>query len=138
MLRWMKWIGLASVILLIVSCFIPWVYIETGNLTVSGIDADSIHFGKPGYFHLIMSFFFLVFSFTPRIWAKRSNLFVTAINLGYAVRNFYVISTCSGGECPEKKLGLYFMLLSSIIMLIAALFPDMQIPKTEKRINKDQ
>ncbi len=34
-MRWMKWIGLAAAILLIISCFIPWVFIESKNITVT-------------------------------------------------------------------------------------------------------
>jgi hypothetical protein len=131
-MRYMKWIGLAAGILLIVSCFTPWVFIESKNITISGIDATGTNFGKPGYFHFLMTGLFLLFSFIQRIWAKRTNLFVTAINLGWAVRNFFIIASCQGGECPEKKGGIYFMLLASILMLISSMFPDMKLPEEKK------
>jgi len=128
----MKWIGLAAAILLIVSCFTPWVVIESRNITVSGIDATGTNFGKPGYFHLLLTFFFLLCHFIPKIWAKRTNLLITALNLGWAIRNYFIITACLGGVCPEKKSGIYLMLLASILMLISALFPDMKL-KEEKR-----
>lgn len=125
-MRYMKWIGLAAAILMVVSCFSPWVFIESKNITVSGIDAAGTNFGKPGYLHFFMTAFFLAFNFIPRIWAKRVNLLVTALNIGWAIRNYFIISACMGGECPEKKNGIYMMLLASVLMLLAALFPDMK------------
>jgi len=132
-MRWIKWAGLAAAILLIASCFIPWVVIESKNITISGIDATGTSYGKPGYFHLLMSFFFLLFSFIPRVWAKRSNLLVVAMNFAWAVRNYFVITACEGGECPVKKTGIYLALLASVLILIAALFPDMKLPGEKEK-----
>ena len=128
----MKWIGLLAALALITACFFPWVVIESRNIIVTGVDARGTDFGKPGYFHLLLSFFFIVFNFTPRIWAKRSNLLVTALNIAWAARNFLLISACAAGECPEKKAGLYIVLASSFLMLIASLFPSICLEKAEK------
>ena len=129
----MKWIGLAAAVLMIVSCFTPWVFIESRNITVTGIDSTGTNFGKPGYFHFLMTFLFLAFSFIQRVWAKRINLLVTALNLGWAVRNFLIISSCMGGECPVKKMGLFGIVLASVIMLVAALFPDIKLPQDKPK-----
>ena len=129
-MRHMKWIGLAVAILLIVSCFSPWVIIESKNITISGVDATGTNFGKPGYLHLLMTAFFLAFTFIQKLWAKRANLLITALNLGWAIRNYFIISACAGGECPVKKSGMYMMLLASVLMLVSALFPDMKPPQT--------
>ena len=131
-MRWMKWIGVASCLLLIISCFIPWVFIEFKNITVIGIDAAGTNFGKPGYFHLIMSLFFLFFSFTPKVWAKRSNLLVTAVNLGWAIRNYFIISACEMGECPVKKAGIIILIPVALLMLVSALFPDVRLKEEVK------
>ncbi|MBP6478746.1 MAG: hypothetical protein KA290_13600 [Chitinophagaceae bacterium] len=134
-MRYMKWIGLAAAVLLIASCFTPWVYIASRNITVSGIDATGTTFGKPGYFHFLCAFFFLLFHFIPRIWAKRSNLLVAALNTAWALRNFFMIAACYGGECPERKIGLYLVLLSSLLMLASTFFPDMKMT-ADKKENK--
>lgn len=131
-MRYMKWVGLAAVLILVLSCFIPWVFIESVNISVSGIDTTGTRFGKPGYFHFVMAAFFMFCSFVPRLWAKRLNLLVTAVNLGWALRNFFILAVCSGGECPIRKSGIWFMLLASILMLVAALFPDMKLPEDKK------
>jgi len=126
-MRYMKWIGLFAVILLIVSCFLPWVIISSKSIIVSGVGSTGTNFGKPGYTHFVLSFFFIVFHFVPRLWAKRCNLLVVALNIAWAIRNFFIITMCREGECPEKQIGLWLVLLASALVLIAALFPDIKL-----------
>ncbi|MBI5857489.1 MAG: hypothetical protein HZB42_07545 [Sphingobacteriales bacterium] len=135
-MRYMKWIGLAAAMLLVVSCFNTWVIIDSKNITVSGIDATGTNFGKPGYFHFIMTGLFLVFNFVQKIWAKRANLLITALNIGWAVRNYFIISACSGGECPEKKSSIYLVVLASVLMLVSAMLPDISLNQVEKKKNR--
>lgn len=131
-MRYMKWIGLLAVILLIVSCFFPWVIIQSKNIVVSGVDAPGTNFGKPGYAHFVLSFFFIIFHFIPKIWAKRSNLLIVALNSAWAVRNYFIITMCREGECPEKQTGLWIVMIASALMLVAALFPDMKLSQEKK------
>ena len=128
----MKWIGLLATIALIVACFFPWVYIESKNITVTGVSSAGTNFGKPGYFHFFLAAFYIVFNFVPRIWAKRANLLIVALNIGWAVRNYFIISACAGGECPEKKIALYIVLISAFVMLVAALLPKLELPAEKK------
>ena len=128
----MKWIGLFAVILLIVACFLPWVIIPSKNIVVSGVESSGTNFGKPGYNHFVLSFFFIIFHFIPRLWAKRSNLLVVALNIAWAIRNYFIISMCREGDCPEKQIGLWLVLLASILILIAALFPDIKLKEENK------
>jgi hypothetical protein len=123
-----KWLGLIAALLLIAACFLPWVFIESKNITVTGVDGTGTNFGKPGYFHFILVAVFLVCTFTPRIWAKRLNLFISALNVGWAVKNFFMIAACSGGECPVRKSGIWLMLIAALLMLLSAFFPDMKVP----------
>jgi len=131
-MRYMKWIGLFAVILLAVSCFLPWVIISSQNITVSGVDATGTNFGKPGYAHFLLGFFFLIFHFIPKLWAKRWNLVIVALNIAWAVRNYLIISMCREGECPEKKIGLWLVVIASALMLVAALFPDIKLKEDKK------
>ncbi len=125
----MKWTGVAAVGIMIYACFIPWLLIPSREIVISGFHSTGTNYGKPGIFHLLMSSFFLFFSLIPRIWAKRANLGIVAINFAWAVRNYFALSTCEAGECPVKKAGLYLMMLASLLMLVAALFPDMKLPE---------
>jgi hypothetical protein len=128
-MRHVKWIGLAAAAMLVIGCFLPWVVIESRHITISGVDATGTTYGKPGYLHLILVIPFLLFHFTPRLWAKRANLLVVALNTAWAIKNFFLIAVCRGGECPVRKEGLYLMLAGSLLLLVAALFPDMKLNK---------
>ena len=130
-MRWMKWIGILAAILLIVSCFTPWVYIASKSITVSGVEATGTNFGKPGYFHFIMAAIYVVFILIPKVWTQRSNLLICAFNIGWAIRNFIIIPACQMGDCPEKRSGLYLTLIASILMLIASLFPDIKLDEKD-------
>lgn len=123
----MKWIGLFAIVLLVVSCFMPWVIIISKNITVTGVDATGTNFGKPGYFHFFFGFFFLIFHLVPTLWAKRWNLVIVALNIAWAVRNYFIISMCREGDCPEKQIGLWLVMAASVLMLLAALFPDIKL-----------
>jgi len=132
-MRYSKWIGLLTAVILVIACVSPWIYIESKSLSISGIDTAGTNFGYPAYFHFVLAGIFLVLTFVPRVWAKRLNLLVTALNLGWALRNFFVISACMGGDCPVKLTGLYGVLLASIFLLLAALFPDMTLPEEKPK-----
>lgn len=126
-MRHMKWVGVTAAGLLIVSCFMVWVTIPSKSLTVTGVEAVGTSFGRPGYLHLLLILFYIPFSLIPRIWAKRTNLAVTALNMAWAIRNYYFITACRSGDCPEKHTGIYLVMLACFVMLVAALFPDIKM-----------
>ena len=127
--RYIKWIGLAAAVLLVISCWMPWIEIPSRNITVTGVDATGTNFGKPGFFNLAMVVLFVFFSLVQRVWAKRANLLVVGLNFAWALKNFLLLPACEGGECPEKKLGIILMFVASFLLLIAGLFPDMRLKK---------
>lgn len=132
-MRWMKWTGLAAVIVLIISCFLPWVFIASKNIILTGVDTNGTSFGKPGYFHFFFSIFFILFTLIPRVWSKRVNLLVTALNMAWAIRNYFILTTCRGGECPDKHMGIYLIVFASLVMLVSALFPDIKLPAQQEK-----
>ncbi len=132
-MRYMKWLGLLAVVILIVAAFIPWIFIESKNIIVTGVDSTGTNFGKPAYLHLLLSVFFIACTIIPRLWAKRVNLLIVAMNLAWAIRNYFVLSTCFAGECPERRIGIFLTAIASFIMLLSALFPDMKLE--EKKPN---
>ena len=131
-MRYMKWIGLLAVILLVVSCFLPWVIIASKNIIISGVDSTGTNFGRPGYTHFVLSFFFIIFHLVPKLWAKRVNLLIVALNIAWAIRNYVIISMCREGECPEKQIGFWLVMVASVLMLLAALFPDVKLKEEKK------
>ncbi len=128
-MRTMKWLGYLGALLLIIACFLKWVVISSKNIIVTGLETTGTSFGKPAYFHFLLTALFLVFHSIPKIWAKRANIIVAAINLAWAIRNYFVITLCRGGDCPDKQAGIYLILISAVVMLVAALFPDIKMPK---------
>jgi hypothetical protein len=126
-MRWTKWLGIVAALLLVISCFMEWVFIASKKISVTGLDSTGTDFGKPGALHLVLCGLFILFSLIPRIWAKRANVPVAALNMGWAIRNYLLISGCSGGECPEKQFALYLVMICSLAMLIASWFPDVKV-----------
>ena len=125
--------GIVAAILLVISCFLTWVTIASKNIVITGLDAAGTNYGRPGYFNLLMTLFFVVFTLIPKIWAKRINLLVTALNFAWTIRNYFVITACMAGECPEKHSGIFLLILASVLMLISSLFPQLKLPGEKNR-----
>ncbi|MBC8035132.1 MAG: hypothetical protein H7Y03_13360 [Chitinophagaceae bacterium] len=130
-MKYSKWIGIAGSVLLIIACMLPWVTIESRNIVATGLRTDGTSFGKPGLMNLILAIFATLFFLLPKIWAKRTNLFVCGFNLAWAVRNYIIVSGCFAGECPDKETGLYLLILSAVIMVTSAVFPDLELKKED-------
>ena len=131
-MRARKAVLLIIAISLIASLFFPWVIIESKNLVLTGMRTDGTTFGKPGLLTLLFAALIILFSFVPRVWAHRICLFFGAFAVGWAVRNFLLLSTCQGGECPQRQVAFYVYLISSILLLVAVLLQDMKLPTAEK------
>src|SRR5687768_1812429 len=117
-------IGIVVSLALIAACYAPWIYIPSLNMTIDGVhgrvNAD-LNFGRQiisyTFFAVLLIWLFL----TPRLWAKRVNVFIGAMQLGWTIKNFLIFSACRVGECPEKRYGLYLLLIISVIVFIMAL-----------------
>lgn len=124
----MKILSILLLAVLIGSCFYPWVIIESRQITISGFVSDIPNYGKPGLFHVIISFFYLLFLLIGKAWSTRAAFFISALNIAWALRNFVAISACSGGICPSKQPALYILLASSILLTICTLFVHKENP----------
>lgn len=111
-------LSLFAVALLVLSCFLPWMTIETKDITITGIDTAPTRFGKPAYFHFVWSGLYLLFLLINKVWAKRTAIGLAAFNIAWALRNFLLIPVCAGGECPVKEIGLYLLLTASFAMFL--------------------
>ena len=131
-------IGLLACILLVVSCFLPWMYYADPHIateaqrTFTGFSTYQNQYGKPGKLLLLIAIIIFVFMLLPKIWAKRANLFIAALGVGYAVKTYVLFTSCYNAYCPDKKAGIFIMMLSMIILLIAALFPDLALKQEKK------
>lgn len=125
-------IGIIAVLAMAVLCFMPWTYIASRQITVTGMHAEGTNFGRPGLFHLILGTVAVVMFLIPRIWSKRTNVFVAALNLAWAFRNYLLLSSCMMGECPEKKPALYLLLVAAVIIQVMALLPKVTLPSPKR------
>ena len=128
LIKKLRFIGILACVVLIIACFIPWAYYSDLNQSFTGFYSYQNQYGKPGKFLVLIAVLALTLMLLPKIWAKRTNLFVCAIGVGYAVKSYILFTSCYNAYCPEKRSGIYLMLISTIVMLIAAALPDLKLP----------
>ena len=137
----LHWLGLTACIILIFSCFMPWAYfadphiVGEANKTFTGFYSYQNNYGKPGKLLVTTGVIVLLLMLLPKIWAKRTNLFLCALVVGYAIKTYILFVSCYNAYCPEKRIGIFLMLIASIVMLIAATFPKLSLKETD--IKKD-
>jgi hypothetical protein len=120
-------IGIIAALAVIIVCYLPWTFIESKDLTIYGMHAPNTNFGRPGLMNFIVAGLSIIFFAIPRIWAKRTNVFVTVFNLAWSIRNFILLASCLMGECPVKQPSLYLLVAFSAVMLLMALLPKLTI-----------
>src|SRR6266516_2202691 len=126
-MKYSKWIGLTACILLIVTCFVPWTYHADINKTFTGFFSEKNMYGKPGKFLIFFGITSAVLILLPKLWAKRTHLFLSALFFGYAMRTFILFTSCYNTYCPEKKYGIWLMISCCFLILIVSVFPDMKL-----------
>ena len=126
------WAGITAAVLLIGCCFMPWTFYPDINKTFTGFFSEQNEYGKPAVFLITIAIGSLIFTMLPQLWAKRTNMFWCALGVGYAIKTYILYTSSYGAFSPEKRTGIYLMLFSSLIMLIASLFPDVEMKESEK------
>lgn len=134
LVKYLHWIGIAACILLIVACFIPWAHYADINETFTGFYSFKNQYGRPGKLLTILASLIFVFMLLPKVWAKRANLFLAALTLGYAIKSYVLFTSCYNAYCPEKQAGIFLMLISAFVILLASVFPDMPAKEEERGI----
>ena len=127
-----KWISLAALLVLAAACFLPWAYFGDLGKSFTGFYSERNLYGKPGKMLLVLGGLGTLLAFVPRIWAKRVSMFTSAFLLAYAVSAVYRYLRCYGGTCPQVRIGLVLMGLSTLVIFLCALFPEGSVPETKK------
>ena len=133
MLKYLHWLGIAACITLIVSCFLPWVYYADINQTFTGFYSYQNQYGRPGKLLVILGLTTLVCILLPKLWAKRANLFFSAMLLAYAIKTFILFTSCYNAYCPEKRTGIWLILFLPTLILAAAIFPKLKLKNPLKQ-----
>lgn len=122
-------IGVIAVLALVGICYIPWSFIESKNIVLTGLNTAGTEFGRPGLVNIALGTLALILFIIPTIWAKRINIFVGAINLAWSIRNYLLLTSCFLGDCPEKRPGIYLLLFASVTILVMSLLPKVNMPE---------
>ena len=125
-MKWIKWISIVAAVVLIASCFFPWVIIESKNITVTGMDVAGLAYGHYGYFLIPLAIIFITLQIINKIWAKRLNVAIGALIITISFACIWIFR-CEYGECPQKQMGFYIMFASSIMVFIGSLLPDIKL-----------
>ncbi|HUR09805.1 MAG TPA: hypothetical protein VM012_00460 [Flavitalea sp.] len=125
-MKYSQWIGIVAIILLIVSCFLPWTWYPDLQKHFNGFFSENNTYGRPGRVFIFLAIPALIFFLIPKIWAKRWNIFVGAILFAYAIKTYILFSACYTGICPEKKPGLWMMISAAALTLVMTIIPDQQ------------
>lgn len=131
-MKYSQYIGIATAIALVVVCTLPWVYIPSLQIYLTGINGKAsaeLNFGSQIQSHGFFATIMIICFYVSKVWAKRLNVFLGAVNLAWAFKNFLIFSMCRGGECPEKQPALYLLFIFAAIMFVMSLLPKLDVKK---------
>ena len=120
-MKFYKWAGIAAAIILIIFCFLPWTYHADIDKTFTGFFSEKNKYGKPGKYLTFFGLLSLVFFITGKTWSNRILLFLSGIMVAYAIKTYILFTSCYNAYCPEKKPGIYIMLICCVVILIASI-----------------
>ncbi len=126
-MKYSQTIGIVTALALIGICFLPWSYIAVRNITLTGMKTTGTDFGKPGLLNIILAVISIIFFSVPRIWAKRTNIFICMLGFAWSIRNYILLTTCFLGDCPEKKAGIFLMVAACFIMMLMSFLPKLAV-----------
>ncbi len=116
----------------------PWAYFNDPSIstdaqrTFTGLYTYQNYYGKPGKFLIFFAALSLFLKIMPKVWAKRVDLFLCAIAMAYGLKSFFEYKGVYGGVVPVLHTGLFLMLGSLLVMMMAAIFPDLRIVERRK------
>jgi hypothetical protein len=122
-----QWIGVAACLVLVAVCFGPWVWIPDLQVNFTGFFSEENRYGRPGKILIFFSIVSIILFLVPRIWAKRFNVLSGTLMLAFGIRCYFVFTACYMGICPEKKLGIFLVVLLPVIVMVTAILPDMKL-----------
>ena len=132
-MKYYKGIGWCASALLVVSCFIPWTYYADLNKNFTGFFSEQNIYGKPAMFFIFFAIASVLLIYLDKVWAKRTHIFLAALNVGYLIKTYILFTSCYNAYCPEKKIGLYLLILSSAVLMIVSIFPNTKVENIHDR-----
>ena len=131
-MKYSQWIGIAAALLLIGACFLPWAYYPDLQKEFTGFFSEGNAYGRPGKVFLFFCIVEIGLFLVPKVWAKRANLLVGAMTIAFGIKTYILYTACYRGICPDKRLGIFLILVVPFIMLAAAVLPDLAVKENKK------
>ncbi|MEY3738776.1 MAG: hypothetical protein RL544_1554 [Bacteroidota bacterium] len=128
-MKYSQTIGIIACLIVLICSYLPWSIVVSEHITISGFDTRGTRFGRPGLFLDFFTVLSLLLFAIPKIWAKRTNIFIGAIVFTWSIRNYILVSTCLMGECPVKQPALYVLVGASLVVMIMTLLPTINTSK---------
>ena len=126
-MKYSQSIGVAAALLLVGASFLPWAYFPDLQKEFTGFFSEHNAYGRPGKVFIFLSAIAIVLFLIPRVWAKRANLMVGALTFAFGIKCFLLFGACYRGICPEKRVGLFLVVILPAIMTLAAILPDLKL-----------
>ena len=131
-MKYYKQIGWLACALLIASCFMPWTYYADLNKNFTGFFSEQNMYGKPAMFFIFFATVSAILIYLDKYWAKRAHIFLGALNIGYLIKTYVLYTSCYNAYCPQKRYGIYFLIVCSIALMIVSILPDMKLMNTKE------
>jgi len=122
-----QWVGIGAALLVVAACFMPWAYFPDLQKEFTGFFSEQNRYGRPGKVLIFFCVVEIVFFLIPRIWAKRANIFVSAVGFAWAVKSYMLYTACYRGTCPERRIGIFLVLGGALAVLVASVLPDLPV-----------
>lgn len=136
-MKYGKWMGITACVLLIAVCFMPWTYHADIGKSFTGFFSENNAYGKPGKFVVFFCLLSLMLLLVGKVWAQRTLLFVAGTLVAYAIKTYILYSSCYNAYCPEKKAGIFLLIIFSILIFCSALFSDIRV-KSQDSLDRDR
>jgi hypothetical protein len=128
-----QWIGIAAVVLVAVASFMPWAYFPDLQKDFTGFFSEQNRYGRPGKVLIALGVIEVVFFLLPKVWAKRANIFVSAVGFAWGVKSYILYGACYRGTCPERRIGIFLVLAGTLIILVASFLPRLELKEETDR-----
>jgi hypothetical protein len=128
-MKYSQWIGIAAALLLVGASFMPWAYFPDLGKEFTGFFSEMNRYGRPGKIFTFLSAVMIVLFLIPKVWAKRTNIVMAAMTIAFAVKCYLLYTACYRGICPEKRIGIFLILLAAGIAMLASLLPDLPVKR---------
>ncbi len=127
-----KWVAFAAAIGLIIGCYLPWSYFPEIKQYFSGFYSYQNEYGRPGVLIVPLAAVAALFLLINKLWAKRANLFITALLVGYVIKSYVLFTNCYGIFCPIKQPIVNFLPVFAIILLAGVIFSKLPVKKNDQ------